>query len=193
MNIYLIGYMYSGKTTLGRQLAQRLAMDFTDLDQLFEEHYHITLPIFFQKYGEQPFRTLEQQMLHSTATMDNTIIATGGGTPCHFDNMDFIRTHGLSVYLRMPFDAICARMAVSKKQRPVFAGLSNDERRNKVKEQLEQRQRYYTQADITFDAYNPDINDFENICRKALSEKTHNAPGNAGTEPHNEKSTTQRQ
>ncbi|MCR5423550.1 MAG: shikimate kinase [Bacteroidales bacterium] len=180
MNIYLIGYMYSGKTTIGRQLAQRLGMDFTDLDQLFEEHYHITLPIFFKKYGEKPFRTLERQLLHSTENLRHTVISTGGGTPCYFDNMDFIRANGTSVYLRMPYDAICARMTVSKKQRPVFNGLSDEERRNMVREQLEQRQQYYTQADITFDAFNPDLDALESCCRQALSSTPQTPPtGNA--------------
>ena len=61
-----------------------------DLDLLFEEQYKITIPVFFKKYGEEVFRICERKILHSTTSLKNTVIATGGGTPCHFDNMEFI-------------------------------------------------------------------------------------------------------
>ena len=67
MRIYLVGYMYSGKSTVGRRLAQALGMRFLDTDTLFEERYHTTIPLFFHRYDEAAFRRLEQQVLHTTA------------------------------------------------------------------------------------------------------------------------------
>ncbi len=76
MKYYLIGYMYSGKSTFGRQLAAEKGMDFLDLDRVFEERYHYTVPRFFAQFGEPAFRKLETQMLHDTAPLDNVVIAT---------------------------------------------------------------------------------------------------------------------
>ena len=73
MNIYLIGYMYSGKTTLGHKLAVNLGYQWLDLDQVFEAVFHTSIPIFFKRYGEEAFRKLEQKLLHETANNDNTV------------------------------------------------------------------------------------------------------------------------
>ena len=150
MRIYLIGYMYSGKTTVGHQLARQLGYDFVDLDQLFEAKYKTSIPIFFQRYGEAAFRQLERQMLHSTADLDNAVISTGGGTPCHFDNMQWILQHGTSVYLDTTLDTILFRAANSRKQRPILADKTDEERRLFISQQLSQRSPYYAQANITF-------------------------------------------
>ncbi len=149
--------MYSGKTTLGRQLARRLGLDFLDLDVAFENRYHLTIPLFFQKYGEQAFRLLETKVLQSTDDMDNIVISTGGGTPCFNNNIEHINQHGISIYLYMSHDAICSRMAASKKPRPAFANLTDEERRDKVSAQLALREPIYRQAHITINGFNPDI------------------------------------
>ena len=73
MRIYLIGYMYSGKTTLGHKLAAKLGYQWLDLDQTFECVFHTSIPIFFKRYGEEAFRKLEQKQLHATADIDNTV------------------------------------------------------------------------------------------------------------------------
>lgn len=145
--------MYSGKTTLGRRLAQRLGYRFVDLDQLFEERYRTTIPLFFARYGEPAFRQLERRLLHETAAYSATVISTGGGTPCQSDNMEFILSHGLALYLQLSLDAICSRMAVSRKVRPVLASKSPDARRAFVAEQLRQREPYYLRAHHTVDAF----------------------------------------
>ena len=90
MRIYLIGYMASGKTQIGHILANRLGFSFTDLDTVFEKQFRISVSDFFEKYDEQAFRLLEQKLLLETKNLDNIVISTGGGTPCFFDNMDFI-------------------------------------------------------------------------------------------------------
>lgn len=157
MRIYLVGYMYSGKTTLGRALAKRMGYNFIDTDQLFEERYHTHITLFFQKYGEAAFRILERQVLHSTAQLDHTVVATGGGTPCHGDNMEWINRNGCSIYLQMSEDALLERQANSHKQRPIFAGMSKPEQHRHLIDQLRQRIPYYRLAHITVDGTNPNL------------------------------------
>ena len=146
MRIYLIGYMYSGKTTLGRQLAARLGLPFHDLDQMLEARYHSTVPLLFERYGEAAFRQLERAMLHSTAQLEHAVIATGGGTPCHFDNMDFILAHGTAIYLELTADDILRRALRSHKPRPLLSGLTEEEQRKVIERQLKEREPYYRRA-----------------------------------------------
>ena len=155
MNYYLVGYMYSGKSTFGRRLADAKGMDFLDLDRAFEARYHYTVPRFFEQFGESAFRQLETQLLHSTASLDNTVIATGGGTPCHSDNMDFILEHGTAIYLQMPLDAIVARALRSRNPRPKLHGLPEAELRPIIEAQMKEREGIYLRAPIILDGTNP--------------------------------------
>ncbi|MBR3725531.1 MAG: shikimate kinase [Bacteroidales bacterium] len=158
MRIYLIGYMFSGKTTLGHKLAVKMGYQWLDLDQLFECTFHTSIPIFFKRYGEEAFRKLEQKNLHSTTDCDNTVISTGGGTPCFFDNIQWINRHGLSVYFDVSVETILRRAAASKKPRPILAGMSDEERTLYVRQQLDSRMPYYKKAQIIFPADDPDLN-----------------------------------
>ena len=173
MKLYLLGYMYSGKTTIGRCLAQQMGLRFVDLDHLFEEHYHTSIPLFFNRYGEEAFRKLERQMLHSTQAMDNVVISTGGGTPCYFDNMDWINAHGTSIFLDASIDAIIQRAHASRKQRPVLANKSPEELHTFIQNQLAQRLPYYSLAQIHFPADQPDLSD---LLRQLSLHPTDQAP-----------------
>lgn len=155
MNYYLVGYMYSGKSTFGRRLAEAKGMDFLDLDRAFEARYHYTVPRFFERFGEEAFRKLETQMLHSTAELDNTVIATGGGTPCHSGNMDFILAHGTAVYIRLSVDDTVARALRSRNPRPLLHGLSEAELRPIIEAQMKERESIYLRAPIVIDGMNP--------------------------------------
>lgn len=161
MNIYLVGYMYCGKTTLGRQLAHRLGLPFADTDQIVEQRYHTSIPILFKKYGEAAFRKIEQQVLHDTlpspADSSDLVVATGGGTPCFEDNMDWINSHGRSIYLKMSVEAICARASHAKKVRPLLAQLNENDRCRFVASQMAEREHYYCRAHIIFPAFNPNV------------------------------------
>ena len=157
MNYYLVGYMYCGKSTFGRRLAEAKGMDYLDLDRAFEERFHYTVPRFFEQFGEQAFRRLETQMLHSTAELDNTVIATGGGTPCHSGNMDFILAHGTAVYLQMSVDAIVARALRSRNPRPKLHGLPEAELRPIIEAQLKEREGIYLRAHIILDGIDPQL------------------------------------
>ena len=155
MKYYIVGYMYSGKSTFGRHIAAACGMDFLDLDRAFEQRYHYTVPDFFQRFGEQAFRQLETQMLHATANLDNTVVATGGGTPCHSGNMDFILQHGTAIYLQMSSEALAERAFKSRNPRPLMRGLSHDEIRQRIAQQLPEREAYYLRAPIIIDGSAP--------------------------------------
>ena len=157
MRIYLIGYMYSGKTTVGHKLAVKLGYRWLDLDQFFEAYYHTSIPIFFKRYGEDAFRKLEQKLLHTTGDEDRIVISTGGGTPCHFDNIQWINHHGKSVYFDVTVETLLRRAAQSKKPRPILTGMSEDERALYIQQQLNQRLPYYKKAQIIFPADKPDL------------------------------------
>lgn len=157
MNYYLVGYMYCGKSTFGRRLAAERGMDFLDLDRAFEERYHYTVPRFFEQFGEQPFRLLETQMLHSTGLLDNTVVATGGGTPCHSNNMDYILQHGTAIYLKMSVDGLVRRAIASHNPRPMMRGLGEEQLRQKIQLQLSEREHFYLRAPIVVNAEKPTL------------------------------------
>ncbi len=157
MKYYLVGYMYSGKSTFGRRLAAEKGMGFLDLDRAFEERYHYTVPRFFAQFGEEAFRKLETQMLYETAALDNVVIATGGGTPCHSNNMDFILANGTAVYLQMSVDDLAQRALHSRNPRPLMQGLTPDEIRAKIERQKNEREGVYLRAHIILDGTNPQL------------------------------------
>ncbi len=154
MRIYLIGYSYSGKTTLGREMARRLKYKFFDTDKAIELKYHTTVPVFFNRYGEKAFRIIERQILQSTSEMDNIVVSTGGGTPCNDENIRFILANGTAIHLKMSIDDIMQRAAKSHKQRPLLEGKTPDEAREFVSRQLAERTRFYSQAPLAIDASN---------------------------------------
>lgn len=151
MNIYLIGYMASGKSKLGKELSVVTGLDYVDLDQLFEEKYRIGIVDFFEKYGDPAFRGIEHQILLETESLDNTIIATGGGTPCTEDNIRFIKTHGISIYIRMDISDLTARLKMVKRKRPLIKDIPTEDLEKFVRNQLVEREHFYLQADHVVD------------------------------------------
>ena len=157
MKLYLVGYMYCGKSTFGRRLAAEKGMDFLDLDRAFEARYHYTVPRFFSAFGEEAFRKLENGLLRETASLDNVVVSCGGGTPCHSGNMDFILQNGTAIYLRMSVDALVARALRSRNPRPKLHGLPEEELRRQIAEGLKEREPFYLKAPIILDGLNPRI------------------------------------
>jgi shikimate kinase len=147
MNIYLIGYMASGKSKLGKELSGLTGLSFVDLDKVFEERYRIGIVDFFDKYGDPAFRQIEHKLLLETAALNNTIIATGGGTPCSEDNIRFIKSHGISIYIRMSVADLTARLKKVKKKRPLLKNVPMENLEHFIRNQLEEREPYYLQAD----------------------------------------------
>ena len=167
MRVYLTGYMYSGKTTVGHKLASRLGYQWADLDRMLETTFHTSIPIFFKRYGEEAFRKIEQKLLHNTVDLDNIVISTGGGTPCFFDNIEWMNLHGTSVYFDVTVETLLRRAAQSKKPRPILAGLTDEQRSLYVRQQLSQRLPYYQKAQIIFPADQPDIDQLVQLISSA--------------------------
>lgn len=156
---YLIGFMGSGKTSLGKHLAKLLGAGFIDLDDVFEERYHIRIYDFFEKYGEENFRKIEKDLLIETVLCDNVVVSTGGGTPCFFENMQFIKDNGISIYLRMTSRELASRLKSVKKKRPLLKELSSFELEEWISAQLLKREPFYLQASHIFHPFTEDIRD----------------------------------
>ena len=146
MRIYLLGFMGCGKSSLGRRLAKKLDFDFFDIDHGIEEKAGMKVPEIFIAMGESGFRELEKTVLHETATLKNTVIATGGGTPCHDNNMDFILENGTSVYIRMSPVSLADRLESSSKVRPLVQNLSGNDLLAEIEQRLKKREEYYLRA-----------------------------------------------
>ena len=172
IRIFLTGYMGAGKTTLGKAFARELNIPFIDLDWYIEERFHKSIRELFIERGEASFRELERTMLHEVAEFENVIISTGGGTPCFFDNMEFMNASGTTVYLKVSVEELAKRLELCKHTRPVLKGRSGEELRAFIAESLEKRNPFYTKASITFDAEKmlteSDVHDISNALMKIL-------------------------
>lgn len=145
MKIYLVGFMGSGKTTVGRALAARIGAPFFDLDELIESSEQKSVKEIFAAHGESYFRKRERDLLRSTRHLDAAVVATGGGTFTFDDNIQFIKSEGLSVYLSASYALLRARVAGKAEVRPLFKDdLSTHEL-------YANRTRYYRMADLTIE------------------------------------------
>ena len=141
--------MGAGKTTLGKVLAQKMGLTFYDLDEYIEDRFHRTIPQIFAESGESGFRDLERRMLHEVAEFEDVIISCGGGTPCFFDNMDYMNTCGETVFLNASPEALKAHLLMGKTQRPLIQGKSSEELLDFIKDSLQKRLPYYNKAKHT--------------------------------------------
>ena len=151
IRIFLTGYMGAGKTTLGRALSQALGVQFIDLDWYIESRFHHTINELFAERGEAAFRELERTMLHEVGEFEDVLISTGGGTPCFFDNMQYMNGQGQTVFLDVPVEVLFRRLRVAADQRPILRGKSDEELRNFIGEALQKRLPFYQQARYRFD------------------------------------------
>lgn len=166
--VYLIGFMGSGKSTAGKKLARLLKRSFTDLDTLIENKYRITIPDIFSRFDEAAFRKIEHETLKETLLFTNHVVATGGGTPCFYNNMDLIKTHGTSVYLNLHPASLYQRLLASKKKRPLIAQNPEDKIRKYIEETLAKREFFYQQATHTIKGENIDV---KSLARLLLAEQ----------------------
>ena len=144
MKIYLVGFMGSGKTTIGRELAARIEAPFFDLDELIESAEQMTIRELFAQKGEPYFRKRERDLLRSTRNLDAAVVATGGGTFTFDENIQFIQSEGLSIYLSAPYALLRARIGM-KDDRPLFRDDIS------THELYANRIRYYRMSDVTID------------------------------------------
>lgn len=146
-----MGYMCAGKTTIGKALAKKLGYSFYDLDWYIEERFHTKVSRIFAEEGEARFRDMEQRMLHEVAEFENVVISCGGGTPCFFDNMEYMNSVGSTFYLKASPETILSHLAMSRGERPLLKGKSPEELRTFVTDQLQQREPYYAKAQYEID------------------------------------------
>lgn len=171
MRIYLIGFMGSGKSAFGKKLANHLHFPFYDIDNQFEHQFRIGINDFFQKYGEEAFRRIEQKLLHASQEMENAVISTGGGTPCFFDNMDFINKNGTSVFLDLPIPMVIHRLKHAKKPRPLLEKVTPEELSGFLQNLYNQRLPYYQKAHIILDENTMDVKQLTLVVLERLKEK----------------------
>lgn len=152
--VFLIGYMGSGKTTLGTALSEELQCRFIDLDDYIEAKHHSTISDLFARYGEEQFRQMEHDALLEVAEMQQVVVACGGGTPCYHDNMSTMNSLGITVFLTTSEDCLYARLTLpeAKAKRPLIASKTPTEVRQFIHQALTARMPYYSQAAITFDS-----------------------------------------
>ena len=159
--LILIGYMCVGKTTVGRDAAKRTGRMFYDLDWYIEDRFRKRIPQIFAEEGEERFREMERRMLHEVAEFENVVVSCGGGTPCHFDNMDYMNQAGHTVYLRATPETILAHLALAKGKRPLLEGKTPEELDAYVRQQLQERAPFYNRAHSIVDV--DILDDFDKV------------------------------
>jgi shikimate kinase len=156
--IFLIGYMGSGKTAMGRMLAAHLGLEFIDLDAYIENKYRLTIARIFEQEGETGFREIERKCLHEVAEFENVVIGTGGGAACFFDNMELMNRSGDTIYLKLSAEHLAARLATTKAGiRPILQHKSGDELLQFIKDNLKHREPYYLQAKYIIEGNDQEI------------------------------------
>lgn len=149
---FLIGYMGSGKTTLGRAVAASTGISFIDLDDYIESREGCSIKEIFATRGEEAFRAIEREALCEVSRMPDTLVACGGGTPCFGDNMELLNRSGLTVYLNAPHSSLLSRLKEGRAKRPLIATLSDEELDSFITKQMEWRRPHYMHAALTFDS-----------------------------------------
>lgn len=152
--------MGSGKSTVGKKLAKSLGLSFIDMDDYIEERNFKSIPKIFADEGEDGFRIREQKALHELSEFEDIVIATGGGAPCFFDNMEVIKKTGKSMYLSGSPRILADRLKKSKVERPLIKGKSFDELVAFIDVTLNKREHWYKQADVILE-YDHDLTNDE--------------------------------
>lgn len=147
--IFLIGFMGAGKSRTGKRLAKALDLPFLDSDLEISNLTQKSVEQIFREDGETYFRELEQNWLKKI-TDSPAVIAVGGGLPCFYDNMEHMKTLGLTIYLQLSVEALAERLQQSKSIRPLIEPFKqNDETlKSFIRSKLEEREVYYKQAEI---------------------------------------------
>ena len=165
--------MGSGKTTIGRALSKETGMMFYDLDWYIESRMRKTVAQIFAEKGEEGFRKIEYNMLHEVAEFEDVIISCGGGTPCFFDNMDYLNQQGDVVYLKASPETLYKHLLMGKIERPLLKGKTPEELIAYITNHLQEREPYYSKAAQTLDVSVMDdgdkISDSVTRLRKLLS------------------------
>ncbi len=149
--IYLVGYMGSGKSTIGKALAKDLGFSFIDLDSYIERRYLKKISEIFEEHGEDGFRKKENCLLREISDLERVVISTGGGAACFYDNMDLMNKTGVSVYLRLSLDTLVERLKCAKAMRPLIQSKTDEELPGFIQQMLDIREPFYNQATYIVD------------------------------------------
>jgi shikimate kinase len=163
--IFFIGFMGCGKTTWSRKLAAHLGYDFVDLDHLLEEQAGMTIAEYFATHGEDSFRILESEVLRQTPYTQNTVVSTGGGLPCFFDNMVWMNAHGKTVYIKLSPKTLVDRLERSKNKRPLLREKQGEELLAFITERLAEREAFYLQAGYIANGISLSVDGLEELIR----------------------------
>lgn len=162
MRIFLIGFMGAGKTHWGKQVAHLLQLPFYDLDEVVATHEQKDIPAIFATMGEEYFRGKEKEMLEKLVD-DNAsmVLSCGGGAPCFFNNIEFMKKYGTVVWLNTNVEVLLRRLLKEKLQRPLLKDISDEDLRHYIMRKLNERRMYYEQADVVIDKEDSiSMNDF---------------------------------
>jgi shikimate kinase len=138
--------MGCGKSTAGRRLADKLNYSFVDLDAVIEKSEEQSIVDIFAEKGQEAFREIEKRSLHSTFNLKDTVVSTGGGAPCFFDNMEQMNQHGITVYIHLTPKALAKRLNQSKDKRPIIKGKTDEELFDFVEKALLEREQFYNKS-----------------------------------------------
>lgn len=152
MKIFLIGFMGAGKTHWGRLLSEKLGIRFFDLDEQVTEHAGKSIPEIFATEGEEQFRLLEKEVLYIiTESHESFVMACGGGSPCYFNNIEYMNQAGTTVWINTALDTLFDRLVKEKDKRPLIKELSVEQLRGFISKKFADRKIYYEQANVTVD------------------------------------------
>ena len=152
--------MGSGKSTVGKKLANRLQYTFLDIDEWIQKEENTSIEKIFQNRGEACFRQLENEYIRNLPGNDeNNVIATGGGLPCHDGNIEYMNEQGLTVYLKMNTGQLFSRLKNAKEKRPLLQNKTEAEIVEYIEIMLKKREPFYNKAKLVFDAFNLKITD----------------------------------
>lgn len=155
--IFLIGMMGTGKSYWAQRIAASENIDWTDLDAQIEKDALMTIKEIFETEGEAHFRDKEKEVLHNLSSFGNIVIATGGGTPCFHDNMQWMNKHGVTIWIDEPVETLAERLKKEKDHRPLIKDLSDDELIHFLAIKLSERSKFYSQCQHHLQV--PDISD----------------------------------
>lgn len=166
--IYLIGFMGSGKTTTGKELARKLGWNFLDLDEEIEKKTGMPIREIFSIKGEAWFRQTESETLAETGILSRTVVATGGGTPCIGENLNYMQGHGLTVYLKFSPAQLAENLEVNDGKRPLLEGIAKNNLEDYITLTLAEREKWYLSAKLIIDGNNTSIHRLSMLVRKMI-------------------------
>ncbi|MER3498429.1 MAG: shikimate kinase [Chitinophagaceae bacterium] len=152
MKIFFIGFMGSGKTHWGKLVSEKLRLPFFDLDEQIISHEGKNINEIFTEKGEEYFRLAEKDILHIiTESHENFVIACGGGTPCYFNNIDYMNAAGVTVWINTPVEIIHQRLIKGREERPLIKNLTDAQLKSFIIKKFSDRRIYYQQAEVIID------------------------------------------